>query len=64
MDKAEKDKAKNVRQSAKGSLMGVINATKELMDAASVEEAKLLVSDIDIVLDSGGFCIKEWIANA
>ena len=31
---------------------------------ASVEEAKELTSDIDEVLDAGGFRIKEWISNA
>ncbi|XP_028405249.1 uncharacterized protein LOC114527754 [Dendronephthya gigantea] len=31
---------------------------------ASVEEARQLISDIDEVLDAGGFRIKEWISNA
>ena len=31
---------------------------------ASVEEAKELTSDIDKVLDAGGFRIMEWISNA
>ena len=31
---------------------------------ASVAEAKELISDIDEVLDAGGFRIKEWISNA
>ena len=30
----------------------------------SVAEAKQLISDIDEVLDAGGFRIKEWISNA
>ena len=33
MDKSEKDKAKNVRRGAKGSLTRTINATKELIEA-------------------------------
>ena len=31
---------------------------------ASVAEAKELISNIDEVLDAGGFHIKEWISNA
>jgi hypothetical protein len=31
---------------------------------ASVTEAKELISNIDEILDAGGFYIKEWISNA
>jgi hypothetical protein len=31
---------------------------------ASVADAKELISNIDEVLDAGGFSIKEWISNA
>jgi S-adenosylmethionine:diacylglycerol 3-amino-3-carboxypropyl transferase len=37
----------------------------DICDSVSTkEEAKDLISDIDEVLESGGFHIKRWISNA